>query len=165
MEGGDLSLPSKPKRKKSQQPVDIDALAKEEQTIVRFWQQQCQRKKSTPNNADLELVRDCLKDTALAGEYEVTSERMVCLAIKGCSLSDFHMGREPGKPARHNDLSLIFRDAKHIRMFVDIAKAQREGRAVTPPANGFARQPPPDEEVLRPDPEERFVTPGAGAKA
>jgi hypothetical protein len=39
-------------------------------------------------------------------------------AILGCSYSDWHMGKNPnGK--NYNDISLIFRDAEHVEMFLE----------------------------------------------
>lgn len=43
------------------------------------------------------------------------------LAIRGCKLSDFHMGREAGHPNVHDNLTLICRDAEHVDKFIAIA--------------------------------------------
>jgi hypothetical protein len=43
----------------------------------------------------------------------------IMLAIDGCSLSDFYMGREPGKPTKHNDITLILRNSTNIEKFID----------------------------------------------
>jgi len=40
-------------------------------------------------------------------------------AIKGCSLSDWHMGHNPGSKM-YNSIELIFRDAEHTERFIDI---------------------------------------------
>lgn len=44
----------------------------------------------------------------------------VCIdAINGCTLSDFHMGRnKSGK--KYDDIELILRDSKHIEMFAEM---------------------------------------------
>lgn len=39
-------------------------------------------------------------------------------AIDGCTMSSWHMGKNPGKK-RYDDISLIFQDAKHVEMFLD----------------------------------------------
>jgi hypothetical protein len=39
-------------------------------------------------------------------------------AIRGCSMSDFHMGRN-SRGKMYNDLTLIFRDAEHVEDFID----------------------------------------------
>lgn len=51
-------------------------------------------------------------------------------AILGCSYSDWHMGKNPGNKT-YNDISLIFRDAEHVEMFLEryekyLAKSARE---------------------------------------
>jgi hypothetical protein len=67
-------------------------------------------------------------------------------AINGCAKSDFHMGREPGKPTRHDGIELILRDGAHIDRFREVA--------ANPPAPSFGRDKPalpgrPAAEVLR----------------
>lgn len=39
-------------------------------------------------------------------------------AIRGCAMSDFHMGRN-SRGKTYNDLTLIFRDAEHVEDFID----------------------------------------------
>lgn len=39
-------------------------------------------------------------------------------AIRGCSMSDFHMGRN-SRGKTYNDISLVFRDAEHVEDFID----------------------------------------------
>ena len=39
-------------------------------------------------------------------------------AIKGCSMSDFHMGKN-GSGTKYDDIELILRDAEHIENFRD----------------------------------------------
>lgn len=41
-------------------------------------------------------------------------------AIDGCSSSPWHMGKNPGNK-RYDDISLIFRDAEHVEMFLEHA--------------------------------------------
>jgi len=40
-------------------------------------------------------------------------------AITGCSMSDFHMGRNKTK-TKYNDIELILRDSQHIEQFTEI---------------------------------------------
>lgn len=47
-------------------------------------------------------------------------------AIKGCSLSDWHSGRNPGNKKYH-DLTLIFRNADKVEMFIDIYDNETTG--------------------------------------
>lgn len=56
----------------------------------------------------------------IASAIEVYGVRMCLLAVKGCSLSDWHMGVNPqGK--KYTDLSLIFRDHDRVSKFIDLA--------------------------------------------
>ena len=41
-------------------------------------------------------------------------------AIDGCSSSPWHMGKNPANK-RYDDISLIFRDAEHVEMFLEHA--------------------------------------------
>ena len=47
-------------------------------------------------------------------------------AIKGCSLSPWHNGRNPSNK-KYNDLSLIFRNADKVEYFVDIYENEAKG--------------------------------------
>lgn len=40
-------------------------------------------------------------------------------SIEGCTMSDFHMGRNKANK-KYNDISLILRDAEHIERFLEI---------------------------------------------
>jgi hypothetical protein len=52
-------------------------------------------------------------------------------AIDGCAASDFHMGREPGKPTMHNSIELIFRSADKIDSFIARASKAPPAKALT----------------------------------
>lgn len=43
------------------------------------------------------------------------------MAIKGCSMSDWHMGRNPNN-VRYDSIELIFRNAEKVEWFVNIFK-------------------------------------------
>lgn len=49
-------------------------------------------------------------------------------AIDGCALSDFHMGRQPGKPEQHNDIELIFRNGSNVERFSDMKQAHQSAQ-------------------------------------
>lgn len=68
-------------------------------------------------------------------------------AIDGCARTDFNMGREPGKPAKHNDVELIFRTASNFERFRDAGQRPMSGR-VEPLPNSAYRQ-KTDEEFQR----------------
>ena len=44
------------------------------------------------------------------------------LAILGCSMSEFHMGRIPGKPAVFDDLAMICKSGSQLDKFIAIAR-------------------------------------------
>jgi hypothetical protein len=51
---------------------------------------------------------------------------MVLDAVEGCSLSDWHMGRNP-RGKLYNDVGLILRDAAHVEGFAELVEAGRSG--------------------------------------
>lgn len=56
----------------------------------------------------------------IASAVEAYGVQMCLLAVKGCSMSDWHMGANPqGK--KYTDLSLIFRDHDRVSKFIDLA--------------------------------------------
>ena len=157
--------PAKPKTTvpRGQQPADLSQLTEDEKRLVTYWREQCDHPRTRVANLDIERLRACLADKALAGEFEVTTLRIAGLAIRGCSLSDFHMGREPGKTAKHNDLSLIFRDPKHIRRFAGIALAAKgNGSGERPTQQSFLerdRAAREQDQARRPELEESTAPP------
>ena len=59
--------------------------------------------------------RRYLKVASAVSDYGVDE----CLrAIRGCSASDFHMGRNK-QNKRYDDLELIFRDQDHVERFLE----------------------------------------------
>jgi hypothetical protein len=68
-------------------------------------------------------------------EYGLEAAR---LAIDGCARSDFHMGRDPKTNGdKHNDLTLIFRDAAHFEKFRDLAARPLSGRVEPLPNDAY----------------------------
>jgi len=56
----------------------------------------------------------------IASAIEVYCMHRCALAVKGCALSDWHMGANPqGK--KYTDLALIFRDHDRVSKFIDLA--------------------------------------------
>lgn len=59
----------------------------------------------------------------IASAIEFYGVHMCTLAVKGCALSDWHMGVNPqGK--KYTDLALIFRDHDRVSKFIDLALDQ-----------------------------------------
>lgn len=51
--------------------------------------------------------------------------RTCALAIKGCSMSDWHMGDNP-QGIRYTDVALIFRSHEHVERFVNLAMGETD---------------------------------------
>jgi len=49
-------------------------------------------------------------------------------AIDGCAISDFHMGRQPGKPEQYNDIELICRNGSNVERFADMKQAHQSAQ-------------------------------------
>lgn len=47
-------------------------------------------------------------------------------AIQGCSMSEFHMGKNPSG-RRYDDIELILRDPEHVERFIDIFHEKKTG--------------------------------------
>ncbi len=56
------------------------------------------------------------------------------MAIKGCSLSDWHMGRNPNN-VKYDSVELIFRNAEKVEGFVE--RFQSTGHSTTPDGDPF----------------------------
>jgi hypothetical protein len=54
----------------------------------------------------------------LSDGYDVATLKR---AVDGCAGSDFHMGREVGKPQKHNSIDLIFRNGSNVERFAAMA--------------------------------------------
>ncbi len=86
------------------------------QEIFDFWR--IQFKKSA--GAKLDIKRSRAIGAAIY-DYGLDGCRN---AIVGCSLSDFHMGRNKTK-TKYNDIELILRDSQHIEQFTEIYDASQ----------------------------------------
>ena len=81
-------------------------------TVFNFWRETLNHPRSSLDAKRRALIADRMKDG-----YSVED---LCLAIKGCSLSAFHMGQND-TGSKHDGLDLILRDASKVDQF--IAKA------------------------------------------
>lgn len=71
-----------------------------------------------PTRTKLDKKRQSRIEWAL----EQYGKEACCLAIDGCALSDWHMGRDSRNGGKSfNDLTLIFRDAEHVERFLDFS--------------------------------------------
>ena len=145
--------PTAKRKARGEQAVDESTLTVDERTLVDYWRDKCGRPAAALFDLDIRRLRSGVKlCEALAPEYRETALRLAAMAIKGCGLSPHHQGCNDNG-AKHNDLSLIFRDPKHVRMFVDIAKAE----GTTKVNNATGRVPPPPEPEAPDDPAEGYI--------
>lgn len=89
------------------------------QTLFDFWKDTFNKRATT--------VLDDARKKKLATAIKAYGEETCRQAILGCSLSDWHTGRNPGNKKYH-DLTLIFRNAEKVEMFVDIYEQENQGQ-------------------------------------
>lgn len=114
-------LKEKPK-KKNQEEDKPRSRADMVRSVFGFWQTLLGH-----TSAVLDGRREAVIARRLKDGY--TAEQLMD-AIRGCALSDFHMGREPGKPQRHDGITLICRDAEHVDKFIAIYRGNGNGSAM-----------------------------------
>lgn len=95
-------------------PAAPDADQEIVEKIFGYWQKTMQTPRSKLDAARTKAIKRGL--TKL--KFDPAD---LCRAIRGCSLTPFNMGDNQDKK-KHNDLDLIFRDAKHIEGFIEKAK-------------------------------------------
>lgn len=81
--------------------------------IFGYWQKTMQTPRSKLDAARTKAIKRGLKL-----KFDPAD---LCRAIRGCSLTPFNMGDNKDRK-KHNDLDLIFRDAKHIEGFIETDK-------------------------------------------
>lgn len=78
--------------------------------------------------ARLDAKRRDLINKRIADGYTVDD---LCIAIRGCSESVFHMGKND-RNTRYDDITLICRDAKHVDQFLEVAQGEGNGYRLRP---------------------------------
>lgn len=79
---------------------------------------------SRPNSVKLTTKRHQRIASAIK-EYGIAT----CVqAIRGCSMSDWHMGNNP-QGQRYVDVALIFRSHEHVERFVELANNKNDAAA------------------------------------
>jgi hypothetical protein len=78
--------------------------------------------------ARLDAKRRVLINKRLADGYSVDD---LCIAIRGCRESDWHMGKND-RNTRYDDITLICRDAAHVDKFLEIAQGEGNGYRLRP---------------------------------
>lgn len=84
------------------------------QEVFDFWVETFQKKR-----AKLDIKRELAIGSAIH-DWGVDECKK---AIMGCSLSDFHMGRNKNKVV-YNDIELILRDSEKIERFIDLYETE-----------------------------------------
>lgn len=93
---------------KSKSVVEDDILE-----VFNFWIEQCK------GNARRKPILDSTRRLVIGAAIHDYGIDACKEAILGCTMSDFHMGRNKnGK--RYDDIELILRDSKHVEQFLDI---------------------------------------------
>lgn len=80
----------------------------------------CWKETMDKPKARLDVKRRDLINKRLADGYSVDD---LCIAIRGCSESPFHMGKND-RNTKYDDIMLICRDAKHVDQFLEIAQGE-----------------------------------------
>jgi len=91
------------------------------QKVFDYWVQTFSKKRA---------VLDEKRRTAIGSAIFFYGVDTCCDAIKGCSMSDFHMGRN-AQNKKYTDIELILRDAQHVERFIgflpdDVVDSGRE---------------------------------------
>lgn len=120
--------------------------------VFEFWKTEMNKPKAQLTKERKAKIEERLKDSTVD---EIQT------AIRGCKRSDFHMGREPGKPQVFDDIELICRKRSKLEHFI----------ALVPVPNGKPKVVESDEDRARRESCTRcFSTgtenvPGKGARA
>ena len=89
------------------------------QALFDFWKTTFNKRTST--------ILDDARQKKLSAAIKAYGEETCRQAIIGCSLSEWHNGRNPGNKKYH-DLTLIFRNADKVEMFVGIYEQEHQGQ-------------------------------------
>lgn len=112
-----------PRTKQPKQEIKTDSVVEDlSQEVFDFWKSTMDKKKTT--------ILDTKRRRRIGWAIKNYGLEPARNAILGCSYSTWHMGQNPGNKT-YNDISLIFRDAEHIEMFLDrydknVAKSARD---------------------------------------
>ena len=80
------------------------------QEVFNYWKASCSKPRSILDDKRRLCIGAAIHDYGL---------EQCKNAIEGCTLSDFHMGRNKSNK-KYNDVELILRDARHIEQFLDM---------------------------------------------
>ena len=101
----------KPRIKELQQEAAANSVVEDLiEQVFNFWKATMDKKKTT--------ILDTKRRRRIGWAIKNYGLEPARNAILGCSYSTWHMGQNPGSKT-YNDISLIFRDAEHVEMFLD----------------------------------------------
>lgn len=89
--------------------------------IFNFW-------KAEMNKPTAQLTAD--RKVKIQERLKDSTPEEIKAAVLGCKRSDFHMGREPGKSTKHDDIELICRKRSKLEMFIALAPSTNGKRVV-----------------------------------
>jgi len=98
-------------RRREQEATDAEPAIRE---VFDYWRVQTGHPQATLTQARASKIR------ARLAERGCTPAKLK-QAVDGNLRSDFHQGRKPGHPAKHDSIELICRDQTHVDMFVNLA--------------------------------------------
>lgn len=99
-------------------------------TIFNFW-------KSEMSLPDAQFTDD--REQAISERLQDSTVEEIEAAIRGCKVSDFHMGREPGKPQKLNGIEFICQKRSRLESFIAMAPSDK-ARSKPPPTETAAQR-------------------------
>lgn len=102
-------MPRGPSKATKEKRSNASLVAEEDiQKVFSYWVETFSKKRA---------VLDEKRRTAIGSAIHFYGVEMCCDAIRGCSMSDFHMGRN-AQNKKYTDIELILRDAQHVERFI-----------------------------------------------
>jgi len=89
------------------------------QAVFDFWKNTCNRTEGTK--------LDEAREKKIASALKLYGEETCRQAIIGCTLSEWHNGRNP-RNKKYNDITLIFRNADKVETFVALYHQEKDGQ-------------------------------------
>lgn len=114
-------------REEERSNAELRARREQVESVFAFWKQTMFHERAVLDKKRRRIIEDRLKDGYTA--------EALCEAIKGCSLSPFHMG-ENDRKTRYDGLDLILRNAEKVDQFIAYSKS--------PPVKGAQKPASPE---------------------
>ena len=115
-------MPRGPSKATKEKRSNASLVAEEDiQKVFNYWVETFSKKRA---------VLDEKRRTVIGSAIYFYGVDACCDAIRGCSMSDFHMGRNP-QNKKYTDVELILRDAQHVERFIGFLPEDDERREHT----------------------------------